>query len=582
MIPDLMPSDQLTQALTRSFSSCRRLIGAAAGCLVFRTERASQGLLLLADSGNHPRLLSPGAPMPIEGLPSEACERTQALFCNDPDGNGASAWLPEDSPTLESVLWAPMIADSSVLGVLGLANKPGGFDSQDAEIAQACADMAALMVLCRERAEQALDRGQDSEALIERLRFEEVVTEIATVFASTSAGELGDAIRGLLEGMTGLLQCDRALFCRVDPVARTLVFEQLFAVRPDLAPLPEDTVKDHHVHWHANRLLKGEVIAITEGEAELPSEAVTERRWFERYKVWAQLSIPVRVDGKVSHMLGFETLGRRREWPEALIRRVTVVADLIGKAIERQQSDAAARELHERLAHVARVMTTGELAASFAHQLNQPLTAIASNARAAAHFLAADKPDLEELQEIVADITDEALRAGAIIAHMRDHLRRSEPRTEPVDLCAAVGEVTHVLTTEAVRRRVDFRILQADCHSAVAGDRVQLQQVVQNLVMNAFDAVENQPTGLRQVTVCCSAEDKAAVLVVEDTGHGLPEDRPESVFEAFMTTKAGGVGLGLPISRWIAVSHGGSLHALLREGGGARFELRLPLLEPSE
>ncbi|MCE5217095.1 hypothetical protein LLH03_08690, partial [bacterium] len=313
----------------------------------------------------------------------------------------------------------------------------------------------------------------------------------------------------------------------------------------------------------------------------LPAEAVTERRWFERYKVGAQLSIPIRVDGKVSHALGFETIGRSREWPEALIRRVSVVADLIGKAIERQQSDAAARELHDRLAHVARVMTTGELAAAFAHQLNQPLTAIASNARAAAHFLAGAKPDLQELQEIVADITDEALRAGAIIAHMRDHLRRSEPRTERVDLCAAVGEVTHVLTTEAVRRRVDFRILQANCHPTVAGDRVQLQQVVLNLVMNAFDAVEAQPTASRQVTVSCCREDKAAVLIVEDTGHGLPQDRPESVFDAFMTTKVGGVGLGLPISRWIAITHGGSLHALPREGGGARFELRMPLFEPA-
>jgi PAS domain S-box-containing protein len=471
---------------------------------------------------------------------------------------------------LGSHAFLPLMAGADMVGVLSCASTGEGMHWQGDTL-------DSLSLLARMLA-SLLARKQAHEALLERLRFETVVTELSTVFASSSPEQLGSAIKQLLGRMLDLLDCDRAALGEFSDGGRELTNLWYCSRAAEFSVLPEKA--DVGLTWYKRTLIQGETIMLHDVLAQLPPEAVAERAWSERANLGSHLAMPVRVNGQVTHRLAFETRGRLSKWSEDVTGRISVVADLIGRALEREQTMAAARDLQNRLAHAGRVMATGELTAAFAHQMNQPLTAIVANARAAQRFLASDQLDLEEVDAILGDVSSEALRAGAIISHMRDHLRRSEPKSEPIDLCAVVSEVTPVLNGEAISRRIRFRTQSPDASPTVKGDRVQLQQVVVNLVMNAFDAVQDLAPDSREVTISCYTENGAtAVLAVDDNGCGLPQGGSDSVFEAFVTSKPAGLGLGLSISRSIAMAHGGTLEATSPEAGSTRFELRLPITQ---
>lgn len=243
----------------------------------------------------------------------------------------------------------------------------------------------------------------------------------------------------------------------------------------------------------------------------------------------------------------------------------------------------ADRRHREELAHVARVATLGELAASIAHELNQPLSAVAANAHAARRLLAHDPPDLDEVMEALDDVAADARRAGEVIASMRQLLQDGESEERELDLAVVARDVVELLHSESVARGVAVGVDASEgVDSRVRGDAPQLTQLLLNLVKNGVEAASARPAPPRVVTVSLSEAPGAVVVEVADNGPGFGSDDPETLFQPFVTRRRDGLGMGLSISRTIAESHQGSLVGRPREGGGASFVLRLPAADRGE
>lgn len=237
------------------------------------------------------------------------------------------------------------------------------------------------------------------------------------------------------------------------------------------------------------------------------------------------------------------------------------------------------RKLSNDLAHINRVTTMGELTASIAHELNQPLTAIMSNAQAAQQFLTKKAPDLEEINDVLTDIVIDDRRAGEIIKGLRKLLVKGESEYAPLNLAELIEEVVKLIRNDAKNKHVDISFeAESTVLPLVVGDRVHLQQVVLNLILNAFDAMENVETVARKLVIKLvkSSDDQLHVDFV-DSGVGLLKQEPEQLFKAFNTSKSDGMGMGLTISRSIIEAHGGELGALQNNEAGATFYFSLPV-----
>jgi two-component system sensor kinase FixL len=243
---------------------------------------------------------------------------------------------------------------------------------------------------------------------------------------------------------------------------------------------------------------------------------------------------------------------------------------------ERRRMELENEQTRQELAHFTRVSTMGELTASLAHELNQPLTGILANAQAAQRFLAARPPRLNEVRESLADIVADDRRAGEVIRRLRDLLRKGKVQRVALDLNAVVGEVTKLISTDALLRNISIA-LELDPHlPLVTADRVQMQQVVLNLLLNAMEALSRNGSAGGSVTVCTKRGLNQSVHVtVRDTGPGLPPERIASIFEPFYTTKPDGMGMGLSIARSIVSSSGGRIWAANNPTGGASFQFTL-------
>jgi len=249
------------------------------------------------------------------------------------------------------------------------------------------------------------------------------------------------------------------------------------------------------------------------------------------------------------------------------------------QAIGRDISDRKrAEEARRNLTHATRVSTVGAIAGSLAHELNQPLTAILSNAQAGSRFLAAASPDVAEIRDVLRDVAQDAKRAGEVIRQLRAFVKKEELNFELLDLNHVVREGVRLLHSDTVIKKVQI-VLDLDSGlRPVRGDSVQLQQVMLNLLLNAFDAMKHVPENERAVRILTRQLDAdSAQIEVHDCGTGIPRELLARLFEPFQTTKADGLGLGLSISRSIVETHGGRLWVVNNTDRGATFSFTVPV-----
>lgn len=257
-----------------------------------------------------------------------------------------------------------------------------------------------------------------------------------------------------------------------------------------------------------------------------------------------------------------------------LLKQVGTIHDVT----ERRHAQDEARQLQERLTHFARLSTMGEMAAGLAHEINQPLSAIATYAQASQRLLKLPEPELEDVLAALEQINAQALRAGEVIRRLRNFVKNREVKREPVDCSRLLQDLRMLAETDARLHNVRLRIDAEHELPTVYADPIQLQQVVLNLVRNAIDAMADAPEERREVVLQTRrASDGEVEVMVADRGSGLAPEATEHLFNPFFTTKAGGTGLGLAISRSIVRAHGGRLWHTPNEECGARFHFTLPV-----
>jgi len=273
----------------------------------------------------------------------------------------------------------------------------------------------------------------------------------------------------------------------------------------------------------------------------------------------------------------------RYSWQIALITAIVLVQAglilvLLREHRRRQLAEVQSRQRMAELARVMRFSTAGELTASIAHEINQPLGSILTNAETAQAILKSPSPDIAELNDIVVDILRDDQRASEVIRRMRSLLKKAPFELKNFDLNDLVRETLGFFSSRAVGRKVELISAITPEALPVLGDRVQLQQVILNLVMNGIEAMRGAPAENRVISIRTSRVENFAQLSVSDRGSGIPEDKLKEVFEPFFTSKAEGMGMGLSIARTIIEAHHGLISAKNRNRGGASFRIRLPLV----
>jgi PAS domain S-box-containing protein len=276
--------------------------------------------------------------------------------------------------------------------------------------------------------------------------------------------------------------------------------------------------------------------------------------------------------------------------PDGSIKSAHVVAhavrdelgtvEFVGAIMDVSAAKRAEQELrhtHAELAHISRVTALGELTASIAHEVNQPITGVVANAEAALSWLKAEPPNLDQVRQVLGHIVKDGMRAGNVIYRIRALMKKAPPRMALVDINEAVLDVITLTRSELVRHGVSLETEFATGLPLIEGDRIQLQQVILNLILNAVEAMSGIAEGAREMRIGTGRETPNGVLVsVRDLGPGLDPQNVDRLFEAFYTTKPDGLGMGLAISRSIIEAHGGWLGATANEPRGAVFQFALP------
>jgi PAS domain S-box-containing protein len=407
-----------------------------------------------------------------------------------------------------------------------------------------------------------------------KLRLQRLLAELSARFVATPSDHVDAAIEESQKLIVETLGLDRSTLWQTVADTPGMVLTHCWQRTgwPALAPrFPTDG----KLPWAYGKMIRGEAICFSSID-ELPPEAARDAETFRQYGPRSNVTIPLAAHGRTFGALAFATLGEERKWRPDEIVELKLVAQIIANVVSRQRAELREEQMRSELAHTMRAAQLGELAGTLAHELNQPLSAILSNAQAARRFISSGEFEIWEIQAILDDIVRDDKRAGGIIHHLRDMVsKRQTPRT----LCSLnelVSEVAELLHAQLVEDGVELRLALAPKLPRIEAARIEIQQVLVNLVVNAIHAMADTSPARRFIELEARRKAHDVVATVRDHGPGIPPDRLATIFEPFYSTKPSGLGLGLAISRRIIEGHGGRIEARNHAGGGACFCISLP------
>jgi signal transduction histidine kinase len=471
---------------------------------------------------------------------------------------------------VQSNLTVPMVVGGQVGGALALGCLRRARDWPEAlvERVRALADVFAN-ALAHKRAQEALDAA---------IAFERTVSRVLGELLTTSPVEADRVIEAGLAAMARVFGAERAtLWRRVGDQAEFVKTHRWLA---EGVPKPPDAIGAKVTPWASGQLVRGNVVRFA-SHRDLPPEAASDLPGLRSLGIRAAVNVPLSASGAIVGALAFATTREDREWPDALVPRVRLFGEVLVSVLARQAAERREREAQAQAAHAARVGTMGVFAASLVHELTQPLAASLANAETGVRLLAAREPDLDELRATLADIVADERRAGDLVQKLRRFLRRGEVERGELDLREVLQDVLQLVDREAQARGVRLRLEIAEALPKVVGDRVQLQQVVLNLLSNAIDAAAAGDRPVREVAVRADRTGDGVSVEVRDSGAGMDGETLARIFQPFFTTKPKGMGLGLSISRTIVEAHGGTLSARSAPGEGSTFRVELPSRPPA-
>jgi signal transduction histidine kinase len=399
-----------------------------------------------------------------------------------------------------------------------------------------------------------------------RLRFRRLLSDLSARFSNLSSVDLDRQVNCALRGITTFVGVQRA----------TLVE---FPERggPGRCWSTNEALQNGRFPWLTRQVQGGKPVRILRLQ-QLPRDADVDRASCRALGITAQAAVPLWAGGKVVGGLTMAAKSRDRGWSNEIMEQLHLLGEVLGNALAAAKTQRETGRLRQELAHIGRVSALGELTASLAHELSQPLTAILNNAEVARRYLDADVVNRDELRAILDDIVADDRRAAEVIRRLRALLKKGDLEHVTLDVNDFVGEVAQLVRKDALRRNVSMTLDLGSELPRVRGDRVQLQQVVLNMVLNGLEAMgepNGRPHGLILRT---SGLDRTTVTVaIADTGTGIDVADIGRMAQPLYTTKAEGLGMGLAISRRIIDAHGGSLSASNNPEGGATFAFTLPV-----
>jgi signal transduction histidine kinase len=409
-------------------------------------------------------------------------------------------------------------------------------------------------------------------------RFELLVDELSAVMTRAPAHAVDDEIEAWLGKICRALDLDRsAIYERdspFDPVRVTHTWK-----RPKIPPFPPSFNPEKYLKATTDWVMAGNQIVFSSPN-EIPPELEDGKKFVERYGPKASAIIPMWAGSRVIGAASFGKFRAARKWPTRLLEQITLAVRLFGSAIERKQAEADRRATVAQLRIASRRNMMSEVVASLAHEINQPLGAIMSNLGGLARLLAKNNPEPELAAQAVSNAIEDTKRAAEIIRRVRFMFKAHPEQKSAIGIGGLAEEVVNLIAGEATLRKIVVTLEVSPTVKRVIGDRIQLQQCVMNLLMNALDAISESKSNQRLVTIRIVPEKPGwASVSVCDSGGGIDPAVAENLFEPFVTTKSNGMGLGLLVTRSIIQNHGGRIWATPNPDRGTTFTFTLPVAQ---
>jgi signal transduction histidine kinase len=403
--------------------------------------------------------------------------------------------------------------------------------------------------------------------------FETFLDELAAAFVRIAAPDIDTEIENWLQRLVQFFDADRSALGELGPDGFLRVTHGWTRAGYE-SPVG---VGVQELPWLVAKLQRGEIFSFSNID-EIPQEASGERRHVERVGVQSHVSIPLMLSGQAIGSLAIAWIRRSHRLPAAVLQRMRLIGSVFGNALARKRAMQEYMQLSRTLQHAGRVAAIGQLASSFAHEIKQPIGASLTNAQTALRLLDTPHPDLAEIRAALEDIVDDNRRAGDIVHEWRRFMRRHEPSLTSIAVMELFDAVVHFVAPEARNQGVNVDVGTVVGFPRVLADRVQIQQVFVNLLLNAFDALNAKTPGQRRVFLAATpALSNRMTFSVSDSGAGVSERLRTALFEPFVTTKPQGLGMGLAIAQTIVRAHGSELSYSDARGGGAVFTFSLAI-----
>lgn len=424
-------------------------------------------------------------------------------------------------------------------------------------------------------ADTCAKRGKAELDLASALRLQCLLAEMSARFVTRPPGQVDDIIEETQRLICETLEVDRSTLWQSTGDGGGMALTH-FWQKPGGVPLRRNFLAGGNLPWANGMLMRGESFHFASLD-DYPPEAARDVEVLRHHGTRSNATFPLIAGGEVFGALSFASISRERQWTEGEISSLKLVAEIFGHVILRHRAEQRVEQLRAEIQRSTRASVLGEIAAALAHEINQPLTTILSNAQAARRFIRQGEAGSDEILAILDDIIRDDKRAGEIIRSLRAMLSDTPMPHEPHSLNELVSEVAAFLGKEMAGAGFEMEL---DLHPSlpeVRVARVEIQELLHNLILNATQAMGDTPPGHRRILIHTDLRDSTINLRVRDHGCGISPEHMARIFEPFHTTRPNGLGMGLAICRRIAEAHGGSLEGRNAESVGAEFVFSLPI-----
>ena len=541
------------------FDSCKALVGATAGYVSLLNEDETENDVLFLDAGDLVCAVDPNLPMPIRGLRGEAYHLGAAVYENDFPRCKHASFLPPGHVELRNAMFVPLVIDGKAVGLMGLANKPGGFTDEDLQKALPFGGLAAV-ALKNSRTLEALSLSREalSKAHDELERKVEQRTEQLKLANEQLQTEIAKQKR-MQEEKDRLLK------------AIETTKEAIHILAPDLTITYANRALDKLFGYGTGELIGKHVSILNAGPT--PKETAGQIEHAIHDNGWWEGEVG-NIARNGAEFITYATISAVKDANGEILNYISTQHDIT----EQKEAQKRAQQHQSDLARIWRINTVGEMASGLAHELNQPLCAILNYANASRRIMSKNPKQTEKVAEALDQIAEQAERAGQIIRRIRSLISRREPHKSTVDINLLIRESIETVKSEATHAGIVMQTTLAENLPTTFADHIEISEVILNLLRNAIDAVTDPNAEQANISIRTSAPNKDLIEVaVSDTGIGLSPETENKVFDSFFTTKPEGLGIGLSLSRTIIEAHRGAISVQPNPDRGVTFKFTLPI-----